>query len=237
MSAPLSGEIWASDEIAQLYLGYRFGETVPFTVSGTFEKADYDGLRAVRVRLVGGGGPGGNAVATGGSQYSGGGGGEGGCYAEAWLDVSLLDTSETVTVGAAGTTAGATDAASTSSFGALVVGPGGQGGSALTAAGTIGVANGGSSNQLATAVGDLIIPGMEGGRCLRNATSWVQGGVGGNSILGHGGIMKFVVAGTAAASSGRGYGAGGGGALNGPSQSATGAGGATAGIVLVDVYF
>jgi hypothetical protein len=87
--------------VNQLGEGYTFVETAYFTSSGSFVKATYPYLRAIKVRLVGGGG-GGCGVATNADGCGTGGGGGG--YAERfYTDIASLDASVTVTVGAAGT--------------------------------------------------------------------------------------------------------------------------------------
>src|SRR5690606_22288479 len=84
----------------QLQSGYRLGETVYFTVSGTFSKADYPGMRAVRVKCQGAGGGGGGVAATGAGERAVSAGGNGGGYAEKFILVDDLSGDETVTVGA-----------------------------------------------------------------------------------------------------------------------------------------
>jgi hypothetical protein len=52
------------------FIGFRFKEAVYFTSNGTFTKADYPWLRAIRVRLVGGGGGGGGCATTSANQVA-----------------------------------------------------------------------------------------------------------------------------------------------------------------------
>jgi hypothetical protein len=83
---------------------YRFVTTVYFTSSGTFTKADYPWLRAIRVKCQGGGGGGGGAATTGVGQQAISSGGAGGAYAESFItNIAGLDASVTVTRGAGGT--------------------------------------------------------------------------------------------------------------------------------------
>jgi hypothetical protein len=78
---------------------FAFVETVYFTSNGTFTKADYPWLRAIRVKCQGGGGGGGRAVATSSSTVSAGDGGGGGGYAESFItNIASLDASVTVTL-------------------------------------------------------------------------------------------------------------------------------------------
>ena len=87
----------------QLNTGYRYHSTLYFTSSGTFTKASYPWLRAIRVFVTGGGGGGGGGEsATGSGQLSVGGGGGGGATAVKFLLASSLGASETVTVGGGG---------------------------------------------------------------------------------------------------------------------------------------
>jgi hypothetical protein len=105
---------------ARLDDGLGLREIVYFTSNGTFTKASYPWLRAVRVRLVGGGGgSGGNAATIGGEVALGGSGGGGG-YSESFILASALTSTEAVTVGAggaAGTSSTAGGAGGQSSFG------------------------------------------------------------------------------------------------------------------------
>jgi hypothetical protein len=75
------------------------------------------------IQLWGGGGAGGASIGT--TDGTGGGGG-GGAYVEAWLPVSALGSTETVTVGAGGATSAA-DGGNTT-FGSWLTAYGGQGG-------------------------------------------------------------------------------------------------------------
>lgn len=86
---------------------------VTFIASGTWTKPA--GLRAIRVRLVGGGGGSDGA-------YSGAGGG----YSEKFIQAASLGATETVTVGAGGNNLGS--AGTSSSFGAHCSATGGAGG-------------------------------------------------------------------------------------------------------------
>lgn len=198
--------------------------TVRFTASGSFVKANYPWLRAVRVRLVGGGGGGGGAALTGRS----GGGGGGGGYAEAMLAASALAASVTVTVGAGGTvSAGDTDggAGGTTSFGAHVVATGGGGG------GMGSDPHGGVPGVGTT--GDFLTSG-QGGMPTNIGAAGQGSGLGGGSLLG-GGAEGRKPGTTAAGADAQGYGGGGSGAYrNTDGGSAGGLG--KAGVVIVELF-
>ena len=91
------------DTLDGLAVGYRLVQTVYFTSSGSFAKASYPWLRAIRVRVQAGGGAGGSSSTATGANHSKGAGGGGGGYAEAFItDVAGLASSVTVTRGAGG---------------------------------------------------------------------------------------------------------------------------------------
>jgi hypothetical protein len=216
-----------------------------YTASGTFDKADYPGLKSVRVRVVGGGGAGGGAEATvttpSSTGSSGAGGGAGG-YAEAVLLASALGTSETVTIGAGGTgVSGATgNNGSASSFGSLVAAGGGNGGARIGANSGEGANFGGSGGTgTAPVSGGILMSGNTGAVALRLDANTLIGGTGGSSVLGAGGNGRSSntdasQAGIAAAAN---TGGGGGGAANGGGpQSAVAGGNGGSGIVIVDVF-
>lgn len=98
---------------------YRYVDTVYFTSSGTFTKASYPWLRAIKATVIGGGGgsAGVPATTTGESGVAGCGGG--GAGTETFItDIASLSASETITVGAGGS--GGTSGATGSSGGASV---------------------------------------------------------------------------------------------------------------------
>lgn len=220
-------------------VGYLYKQTVFFVANGTFTKASYTGLRAVRVRCQAGGNGGGGAAATAASQTSGGSGGQAGGYAESFILAASLAANETVTVGAGGAgVSGASGAeGADTSFGSLVVADHGDTGSVGLVAGTAGTAGwvrGGQDLQFNT--GDLIISGSGGGSGGRLGTSGAAGGTGGNSPLGAGGGGAGITTGSAAGQNAINWGGGGGGAANGPSNSARAGGNGGNGIVIVDIY-
>jgi hypothetical protein len=208
--------------------GYVFKQTVYFTSNGTFTKATYPWLRAIRVKVQGAG-AGGRAGSTNNVHA---GGGSGGGYAEKFItDIAGLSASVTVTVGAGGaggsTSGGAGVAGGNSVFDTLT----GSGGA--TPGDTPQGAIGGSATG-----GDLNIQGGDGMPTPTiSVSSWVSSGVGGSSVLGFGGRggqlngSSVPSAGTA----GRGYGAGGGGGTMNTTTFANGGAGAN-GIVILELY-
>jgi hypothetical protein len=208
-------------------VGYRYNSTVYFTSNGTFTKATYPWLRAIRVIVQGGGG-GGAGIATAGAR----GGGWGGDYAERFItDISGLDASVTVTIGAGGS-GGAAGAA------------GGNGGdSDFNASGSLRTRSRGGNGASAdgTRVTDTTVyadadvtfrggaPGIGG-----QSTEILPGGLGGSSHLGGGGAPGDV-GGNRNGLAGQPYGGGGSGASRATTGNATGGAGAD-GIVIVELY-
>lgn len=217
--------------------GYRLKDVVEFTANGTFSKASYPGLRAVRVRVVGGGGAGGGAAAPSGTQHSAGSGGGGGGYAEAFLLAASLGSSETVTVGAGGTgvSAGTGNSGGSSSFGSLVVATGGGGGATAAVSNLSTSAAAGAGGAGTT--GDILTTGAGGAMAGGNATLGI-GGSGGASALGGGGAGGYTPAGSSGATgtAGGNYGGGGGGSSANASASARSGGAGAGGVVIVEVY-
>jgi len=179
--------------------GFLYAGTRYYTSSGQFEKADPlgtgdIGLRAIRVRMVGGGGGSGGTEATGAGENALGGSGAGGGYAERFVtDISGLNASVTVTRGSGGT-AGAVNGAGgtggTSSFGLIAdsyytaATGGGEGarGAALTLprSRTNGPGGIGTHGDLLLRGGPAEVMGMGG------VTNFMVGPAGGNSHFGGG---------------------------------------------------
>ena len=224
--------------------GYAYGGTVYYTTSGTFDKGDYPGLRAVMVECQGGGQAGAGAQATDANTVAAGGGGTGGDYARSFILASDLDTSEAVTVGAGGVGAsGAAGSDGTDSVFDTISGEvraaGGNGTNpGLTAAGTtvLSYARGGLNNT--GSVGDLVIPGELGETAIADGISnRMSFGRGGRSHLGRGGLGANPLSASQSGSPGDGYGGGGGGGANRRSQSAVAGGDGAPGIVIVHLYY
>jgi hypothetical protein len=224
---------------ARLDAGLGLREIVYFTSNGTFTKASYPWLRAVRVRVQGGGGGGGGAESTTSLQGAAGAGGAGGGYAELLIAASSLGSSETVTVGAAGSGAsGASGSAGgNSSFGTLVVGNGGGAGTLGLASNAATAVNGPAGG---TGTGDLVVAGEPGGGAMRDGNDYTVAGLGGSAVLGHGakGFLNVITFdnGVAGVNAPSGYGGGGSGARNAGVQSTRAGGNGSAGIVIVELF-
>ncbi len=229
------------DNLTQLGTGYTYVQTVYFTASGSFTKATYPWLRAIRVRLVGAGGGGGAAGATGVSQASQGDGAGGGGYAEAFItDIAGLASSVTVTVGAGGaggvspSTNGSTGGAS--SFGSAVAANGGLGGTTRTALAY------GQVFYLVTppaggdgTAGDLLIKGNPADVLNSNSGSGfaLSMGGGGSHLAPSSNRVSTT---TKAVEDGKLYGGGAGGGVCDASETAQNGGVGGAGIVIVELY-
>lgn len=217
--------------------GYRYSETIKFTSSGTFSKASYPGIRAVRVRVVGGGGGGGGSATAAAGQNSYGTGGGGGGYAEAFILASALSSSVTVTVGAGGTSAVASEgtSGSSSSFGTAVVATGGLFGYPKGSS-TLGGYTASGAGGEGTA-GDILLAGG-GGTGGTGAGTLSLSGSGGSSVMGGGG--RSIGSGAGSASNvgepGGNYGGGGGGAATNASGTGRLGGSGGNGVVLVEIY-
>jgi hypothetical protein len=231
-----AGQVLAAADV-NTYLvneGYQLVQTLYFTSSGTFTKATYPWLRAVRVKLVGGGGGGGgtpNLVTVNGA-----GGGGGGGYAEGFItDISSMAGTVTVTVGAAGNAgtnlvSGTTGGAS--SFGTAVAAGGGLFGNNIGPAGNLNSVGGAGG---AGTAGDLLINGTIGGPGTYDSLTAV-GGFGGTSLF-SGNEIQVRATTKVAGFAGSLYGGGGGGGAN-FNDATTGANGGNgaAGIVIVELY-
>ena len=236
-AAAIRGLADAADAtVAGLQLGLR--EVVTFTANGTFTKADYPWLRAVRARAVGGGGGGGGAGGTASGDAAAGGGGGSGGYAEALVEAASLPASVAVTVGSGGSggIGEATGAAGgTTSFGSIAAATGGGGGDTNGPTGLElpRVAMGGLGGD--GTAGDFTQSGSSGGYGLMGSPGPLTSNIGGNgapSILGGGVRGGYSVAG----SSGQARGAGGSGAARRHNSSSANGGGGVDGVVIVELY-
>ena len=240
----------------QLNTGYRYHSTVYYTSDGTFTKASYPWLRAIRVKCqAGGGGAGsGDAMGVGEAVVSGSGGG--GSYTESFItDISSLASSVTVTVGSggAGAIGGAGNGAGgsfggDSEFGAGTAYEVSAGGGNPGGRGFENNLNSGAQGAAARRVGtgDLVVTGGAGGHGMfigtgSGAQTSAFGGAGGDSMLGKGGRggQEVNTDATETGQNGTNFGGGGGGgagsaattAVNGPSG-----GNGADGIVIVELY-
>jgi len=227
-----------SDWVIYAGRGYSYVQTVYFTSSGTFTKATYPWLRAVRIKILSGGGAGGGTDATYADTAGAGGGGGG--YAERFVSASSLSASESVVVGAGGTgvTAGDGNDGGNSSFFGITVTGGGGGEMAATNSGPTFLARFPGRGGWSTAgTVDLNIPGDDGyhPHYMGNRN---QGGNGGGSFLGGGRAGGNAITST----SGNGnapsvYGGGGSGAANRQSAGASQSGGnGGQGLVFLELF-
>lgn len=231
------------DALAGTGSPYRYIGQLRYTASGTFTKATYPNLRAIRVRCVGGGGGSGGAGATTASTASVGQAGGGGAYSESFItDIASLAASVTVTVGAGGAAgaaaAGAGGAGGTSSFGSLVSavgGGGGEGGGAVAVASLSSDPGQGGNPDIG--LGDLRIAGNPGERTWVHSLAWHAGSAGGASLLS--GVLARPTranGGSRAGSAGSLYGGGANGPSNAASQPGIAGNVGAPGIVLLDLY-
>jgi hypothetical protein len=218
--------------------GYRFVEKVYFTSSGTFSKASYPYLRAMRVMCVGAGGGSGGVAATGAGEFVASGGGAGGGYGESFItDISGLASSVTVTVGSGGAAgaAGANNGSigGNSSFGSAVIGNGGNGGAGANSY-SFWITSGGGSGGGGT--GNLVITGGAGGVSNPVNSNGGYGGIGGTSVLGQASLQVSAWQSSAAGRNGQVYGGGASGAASGQSSTAKAGGSGAAGIVILELF-
>jgi hypothetical protein len=223
-------------EVEPVRVGYTYLTTVYYTASGTFTKADYPGIKAVRVKCVGGGGSCGGAATTSSGQGAIPGGGGGGEYAESFLLATALASVETVTVGAGGVAASAGNNngndGGASSFGVTkVVANGGEHGDG-SAAGSSNLTNAGGEGGTG-GTGDLLIDGSDGGTGRRIGADITQANYGGHSHMS--GSASAGISNTTG-EPGRLYGGGSGGCNNGASETAKASTPGADGIVVVEVY-
>jgi len=216
-------------------VGYLYGGTLYYIADDTFDKADHPGLRAIKAKCQGAGGGASGCGTTAAGQCAMGFAGHGGGYAESFILVADLDTSEAITVGAGG--AGGVGANAGTNGGDSIFdtisgevrGVGGTGG-LLQVATAAYVANNG--NQTNGGTGDLVIYGEASARYLNPPVPYIQQGC--RSHLGAGGVGDVGANGGA----GQGWGGGGGSTANGPSVAvARNGGGGANGIVIVELYF
>lgn len=198
--------------------GTVFGGTVPnaaapsgsiqtFTTSGTWTKPP--GAALVTVLLIAGGGGGGSgAVQASGTVASGGAGGGGGAYSLVTLPASVLNSTESVTVGT-----------------------GGAGGAAVGTAAAHGNAGGNGSNSVFKNADFAVANWGDGGAGGAASAAATGGASGPGSWPGSTGASSSASGGAGAASAGTLQGASGGGAGGGITSGAVAAGGGAAGNV------
>ena len=252
ITSPVEGMVTYLEDTNQLFIysgsswiifansavnAYSLVQTIYSTSSGTFTKATYPWLRAIRVRVQGGGAGGGGCSATGASEISIANGGSGGAYAESFItNIAALDAAVTVTVGAggAGGAAGPNGGnnGGTSSFGSLVIAGGGGGGALAGAGGLPGFPQAGSIGG-STGTGEIVIPGTASFPAAQTRVEFLFATPAGSSVLGSGSVNANLSQNGVV---GLGYGAGGTGAQNGQNNSARPGGNGTQGIVILELF-
>jgi hypothetical protein len=215
---------------------YRYVTTIYYTSSGSFAKADYTWLRAIRVKMVGGGGGGGGCAATASNSRSFSGQGGGGGYSEKFItNIAGLSSSETITVGAGGTgatagnNAGGTGGTSSAFTISATGGTGGAGAAAIVSG--VQVSAGGTGGTGSD--GDINIKGGNADHRY-SSTSHFAGALSGGSMLGlpsSSSSLTANVSGTA-----NNYGGGAGGVNSDVSQSAKAGVAGAPGIIIVELY-
>lgn len=213
-------------------------EIVEFTAGGSFTKASYPGLRAVRTRVQAGGGAGAGSDATAAGESSAGNGGGGGGYSESFILEDDLAASETVTVGAGGSgvLGGTGNNGGNSSFGTHCTASGGTGGSIVMPSNLIGDVGAWTAGVGAGTGNVIAMTGSPGFGAIRVTGLQIVPGAGGSTPLGHGGRPPVDVTG-AAGTAGNGKGSGGSGAISRDAGEGAHTGGAGAvGVVIVEVY-
>jgi hypothetical protein len=216
---------------------YNLVQTLYFTSDGTFTKATYPWLRAIRVGVQGAGAGGGGVATTTAGQVREGTGGGGGGYGSVFItDISGLDSSVTVTVGAGGDGGIATNGSNggSSSFGAFEAN-GGGGGRAVGAVVNTKTRSGIGATGFSGAFDFTVNGGTEPANIQNSSVTAFPGNGGGSFFAG-----SSFADGTTSGKNGENasfYGQGGTGACNAASQATerTGGNGAN-GIVIVELY-
>lgn len=195
--------------------------------------------RRMRVRLIGPGGAGGGAPSTTGTTGSSGSGGGAGGYVE--HEYTTVAGSYSYSVGSGGTgVAGSNGNAGSgaTTFGALSAGAGGGGFNTAAASGNTAPASGGS--QGAASGGNIMnVTGNNGGSSFTvTGQNVLMGGQGGTHPFGNPGPNNnaSTTAGSADGYPATGYGAGGGGAVNGFSQANRAGGAGGPGLIIIEEY-
>jgi hypothetical protein len=225
-------------------------ETVLFTASGTFTKANYPWARYATITCVGPGGASGGAEASTaqGEASTASGGGAGGVSIK-YATVASLGASETVTVGTGGVGVSGADGGNGSgdtSFGTICIAKPGFGGETIANAidATVYVQEGGGGGLAGT--GDIVIGGDQGGSATVYDTTHstlgtykgFESGRGGSTMFGEssGNAANNIGTANGGGGSGIGYGQGGTAPFNqGVGSALAGSNGAD-GLVIVELY-
>ena len=189
--------------------------------------------KSLLLESVGGGAAGGSSASAAAPAYTGGGGGGSGGYARKLVSAATFGSSQTVTIGAAGTAGAAGNNpggnGGDTSVGTLCIGKGGTGGGG-SQNGSGGVAGLGG----VAGTGDLVPTGNPGTSGFSSTAGTVQamGGNGGASYFGGAGLGS---AGAANGNAATNYGGGGGGASSYNNVNTTGGVG-SAGVVVITEF-
>lgn len=219
-------------------LGGRLQNVSVYLTSGSFTAMA--STKSIVIEALGGGGGGGGCPATSASQEASGFGGSSGLYAVARFTSGFASTlSVNVGAGGSGGPTGANPglAGGASSVGTLLVAPGGSGGAngaASTASLLVFPTN--QSPAVPTVTGGTLLKytgSVFGSANLVLSLQQVLGGGGGDSPYGRGG--RAVVA-PNAGNPGLGYGAGGSGSAQQPSNAGQPGGAGTGGLVIIYEY-
>ena len=213
--------------------GYQYHSTLYYTSNGTFTKASYPWLRAIRVKVQGGGGGGGSAGASTSLGVNYGGGGGGGGYGERFItDINAISSSETITVGSGG----AGGAASNTSKN-----PGSYGGNSVAFGITAAGGEGGTTSLTLSAyqgggvsgTTDFAVPGSTAAGRGNTGSHSDSAGYSGSSFLG---TSSSPAGNNGGGYPGRGYGSGGSGAYLSNSGTGAAGGNGAPGIVILELY-
>lgn len=209
-----------------------------FTSTGTYTPTS--GMKYCIIEVVGGGGGGGGTTTTIAGQVSCAGGGGGGGYARKVVSATTVGLNQAVTIGAAGTAgaAGGGNGGSggTTSVGSLCVASGGSGGFGGPAVAQNFASTFGGSPGIGT-TGDLLTRGQYGGNGVAGLTFASNGGFGGDSYFGGGGLGATTSGGPVAGDPGSNHGGGGGAGATGSGGQTQAAGAAGAkGVVIITEY-
>lgn len=219
------------DELARIDAQF-----IPPTMQ-VFESSDVwtrpPGLRAVRVRVIGGGGKGGTAGSTDAGESTEGGGGGGGGYAESIISASNLNATETVTVGLGATTPGETGGSS--AFGTHLSATGGSPGFGMSASSSAAQRAPGGLGGIGVN-GQINTHGSDGefGVIVNNVNVTKNASGGGTALAGSRRQNTFV---SGTGESGRFPGGGGSGASNGFDAPQAQGGDGAGGVVIVEHYY
>lgn len=239
LSAPNIGPATSAGQALQLgQAGGRLLNVQIFTASGTYTPTT--GTATIIVEAVGAGGAGGSCPATNASQQATSFGGVAGTYVKA--RITSPPNSVAVTVGAAGAPAAAGSnvggSGGATTFGSLVTAPGGAGGAGgIASTQTIGM-GGTLTGAAGTTTGQLLaaVRGMSGGGAVVLALNVLRTGEGGSTPFGAGGAAASAQTVGVRGNEASGYGAGGGGCAQVPSNAGDQGGAGAGGLVVVYEY-